>query len=276
MKTESTYTRTDDLIASYSSKGPTQIDHIVKPDVVAPGNQVVSLLAGPKATLVVANPSNAVPVSYYQNSPAPPPAQGPKVAPQPVSNAYFTLSGTSMATPVVSAGVADLLQAQPNLTPDQVKALIMQTAYKTFPASSTAVDPVSGQSYVSYYDIFTVGAGYLDLEAAFQNINTVPVGTISLSPAAVYNSATGEVDLSSGSSIWATKSVWGAQSVWGASAVSGTKSISGAKSVWAASIETSANHSVWGAKSVWGAQSVWSTSSEDAAESSNIAIQGEQ
>ncbi len=37
MKTEGTYTRTDDLIASYSSKGPTQIDHVVKPDLVAPG-----------------------------------------------------------------------------------------------------------------------------------------------------------------------------------------------------------------------------------------------
>jgi hypothetical protein len=35
MKTEETYTRTDDLIASYSSKGPTQIDHVVKPDIVA-------------------------------------------------------------------------------------------------------------------------------------------------------------------------------------------------------------------------------------------------
>ena len=31
MKTESTYSRTDDLIATYSSKGPTQVDHIVKP-----------------------------------------------------------------------------------------------------------------------------------------------------------------------------------------------------------------------------------------------------
>src|SRR5208282_4947363 len=40
MKTEGTPTRTDDLIASYSSKGPTAIDHIVKPDLVAPGNNV--------------------------------------------------------------------------------------------------------------------------------------------------------------------------------------------------------------------------------------------
>ena len=38
MKPEGTATRADDLIASYSSKGPTMVDHIVKPDLVAPGN----------------------------------------------------------------------------------------------------------------------------------------------------------------------------------------------------------------------------------------------
>ena len=42
MKPMGTPQRTDDLIASYSSKGPTMIDHIVKPDVVAPGNLLVS------------------------------------------------------------------------------------------------------------------------------------------------------------------------------------------------------------------------------------------
>ncbi len=45
MKPMGTPTRNDDLIASYSSKGPTAIDHIVKPDLVAPGNLLVSLEA---------------------------------------------------------------------------------------------------------------------------------------------------------------------------------------------------------------------------------------
>ncbi|HEY6292279.1 MAG TPA: S8 family serine peptidase [Terriglobia bacterium] len=45
MKTEGTPQRSDDLIASYSSKGPTAVDQIIKPDIVAPGNLVVSLLA---------------------------------------------------------------------------------------------------------------------------------------------------------------------------------------------------------------------------------------
>src|SRR5690349_21156835 len=47
--------RANDVIASYSSKGPTLIDHIVKPDIVAPGNQVTSLRA-PNTTLVNNNP----------------------------------------------------------------------------------------------------------------------------------------------------------------------------------------------------------------------------
>jgi serine protease AprX len=39
-----------ETLASYSSKGPTTYDHIVKPDMVAPGNDIVSLSA-PGATL---------------------------------------------------------------------------------------------------------------------------------------------------------------------------------------------------------------------------------
>src|SRR6266403_4004705 len=51
MKTADTPTRIDDTLASYSSKGPTAYDYVVKPDIVAPGNQVVSILA-PNASLL--------------------------------------------------------------------------------------------------------------------------------------------------------------------------------------------------------------------------------
>ena len=50
-KTNGTPGRLDDTVASYSSKGPTLLDHVVKPDLVAPGNRVVSL-ASPGSTLV--------------------------------------------------------------------------------------------------------------------------------------------------------------------------------------------------------------------------------
>jgi serine protease AprX len=42
-----TATRNDDVMASYSSKGPTVIDKIVKPDLVAPGNRVASYMPAP-------------------------------------------------------------------------------------------------------------------------------------------------------------------------------------------------------------------------------------
>jgi serine protease AprX len=69
-----------------------------------------------------------------------------------------------MATPVVSGAAADLLEAEPSLTPDQVKARLMKTAYKTFPTTSSVVDPTTGITYVDQYDIFTIGAGYLDFQ----------------------------------------------------------------------------------------------------------------
>ena len=61
MKAMGTYPRTDDLIASYSSKGPSAIDFVVKPDIVAPGNHVVSLEA-PNSTLAN-DPMTTVPLS---------------------------------------------------------------------------------------------------------------------------------------------------------------------------------------------------------------------
>ena len=44
MNTESTPQRSDDLMTTYSSKGPTLLDHVAKPDLVAPGNKIFSIL----------------------------------------------------------------------------------------------------------------------------------------------------------------------------------------------------------------------------------------
>ena len=131
MKGMGTSVRTDDFVASYSGKGPTAVDHIVKPDLVAPGNRVVSILA-PNSTLDLMFPADEV-----------------------FNRAYFTLSGNSMAAPMVSGAAALMLEKQPGLTPDQVKARLMKTASKQFPVSSVAMDPVTGVTYVNYYDVFT-------------------------------------------------------------------------------------------------------------------------
>src|SRR5207249_4555022 len=59
MNTVGTLVRADDKITSYSSKGPTAIDHVVKPDLVAPGNRVFSLRAS-GSTLDLLHPENRV------------------------------------------------------------------------------------------------------------------------------------------------------------------------------------------------------------------------
>jgi serine protease AprX len=210
MKPMGTPTRADDLIASYSSKGPTSLDHIVKPDIVAPGNLMISVLASSSATLVKASPKNVVAVSSYT-------ANGKSTA------SYFTLSGTSMATPVVSGAVALLLQKNGSLTPDQVKARLMKSAYKTFPRSSTAKDPTTGKSYTSQYDIFTVGAGCLDIQAALSSTDLAPLTYgIAKSPAVARDSS-GNIYLVTGPSVlWGGSILWGISVVWGTSVLWGT------------------------------------------------------
>jgi serine protease AprX len=141
MNAKGTSYKSDDVITSYSSKGPTIGDHIVKPDIVAPGNHVVSLRA----------PSSLLDTTGNRVNPATYGGSGSPV--------YLKLNGTSMAAPVVSGAVALLLQQNPNLTPDQIKARLMLTASKTFPAISSVTD--NGVTYTDYYDIFTIGAGYL-------------------------------------------------------------------------------------------------------------------
>ena len=44
----------------------------------------------------------------------------------------------------------------------------MKTAYKTFPPSAARPIPTTGITYTDQYDIFTVGAGYVDVEAALE------------------------------------------------------------------------------------------------------------
>src|ERR1017187_5489596 len=85
MKDMGTADRSDDAVASYSSKGPTLLDHIVKPDIVAPGNLIISTVP---AGLLLTNtyPQNAANDQYYI-------LYGNNQA----STYYFTLSGTSMA-----------------------------------------------------------------------------------------------------------------------------------------------------------------------------------
>lgn len=250
MKPMGTPDRTDDLIASYSSKGPTLVDHIVKPDIVAPGNLLVSTETT-STKLYNTETSNLVPYSYY--------IYGGSSSP---SKLYFTLSGTSMATGVVSGVVADLLQAHPQLTPDQVKARLMKTAYKKFPTTSSVYDPTSGNTYTDQYDIFTVGAGYVDVAAALASTDLATGSAVS--PTAVYNSNTGKVYLTSdSSSVWGSSFTWSGPAVWGNSQFVGGSTVmwgasgtNGSTVMWGAT-NPGGSTVMWGATSLWGSTVMW-------------------
>ena len=107
LNTWGTVDRSDDTVAAFSSRGPSAYDLAVKPDVAAPGTKIVSLEAD-GAFLPAMYPSIHVAGS--------------------ANNAYMYLSGTSMAAPMVSGGVALLLQGSPNLSPAQVKFALQNGA----------------------------------------------------------------------------------------------------------------------------------------------------
>jgi len=175
--------RTDDTVASFSSKGPTLVDHIVKPDLVAPGNNIVSLLASPTCTLITQYPKTQVNAAIYETLGTYSTA----------SASYFRLSGTSMATPMVSGAAALMMQYQPWLTPDQVKARLMKTAAKILPQYSTGIDILTNAKFNSQSDIFSIGSGYLDIAAAVASNDTITLPA--LSPLAVYDPVTKTVTI---------------------------------------------------------------------------------
>jgi serine protease AprX len=240
-KTNGTPSRLDDLVSSFSSKGPSIVDHVSKPDLVAPGNQIVSLLA-PGSNLGVTYPT--LNVSSLDGS----------------STQYLQLSGTSMATPVVAGAAALMIQKDPSLSPDTIKARMMKTAWKGYPATSWWYDP-HGIGYMAQYDVFTIGAGYLDVDAALGN-NDIANGSAA-SPTAVFNPITHTARLSNtlnGTSIiWGSSIVWGDSIVWGASAVQDDSIIWGNSIVWG-DTAVEANSIIWGDSIVWGDSIIWGDS----------------
>jgi serine protease AprX len=126
-----TSTQADDVVATFTSGG----NDARRPDVLTPGRSVVSLRV-PGSYIDIHHPEGLVAGD--------------------ASGRFFRGSGTSQATAVASGEIALLLQARPNLTPDQVKAVLRSTA-----------DPlVRNPSPV-------MGAGVIDLAGAL--IAPVPV-----------------------------------------------------------------------------------------------------
>jgi serine protease AprX len=106
--------RSDDVITPFTARG-VSLSGYYKPEIIAPGKDIVSTLAGSSEW------RNDHPDRF-------------------VEGGYFRISGTSMATPMVAGAAALLLQAEPDLTPDQVKFRLV--------SSSSQIE------YHSYLDVY--------------------------------------------------------------------------------------------------------------------------
>jgi serine protease AprX len=126
----------DDAVTSFSAYGTTP-DGVVKPDLVAPGKNIIARIVNLNMGIAQAHPSNII------------------------SNTYFKVSGTSVSAPMVSGAVAILLQSEPDLNPDQVKYRLLSTANKNWAG----------------YNSTKAGAGYLDILAAVKAKTTNTANT---------------------------------------------------------------------------------------------------
>ncbi|HUF23995.1 MAG TPA: S8 family serine peptidase, partial [Vicinamibacterales bacterium] len=130
----------DDTVATWSSRGPTYPDGMIKPDVIAPANRIVA--AGVSGSTLW----NGYPERQASG-------RG--------DNGRFEMSGTSMSAAVVSGAAALLLEAAPSLTPAQIKIALQLTA-----------SPIEGAGLIE------MGAGEINLPLALfvaQNGPNVPL-----------------------------------------------------------------------------------------------------
>jgi serine protease AprX len=126
-----TANRGDDVLAFFSAWGTAESN--AKPDLVAPGRRIVSVRA-----------VGSVLDTLFSD----------RVVTAANGATYIRMTGTSMSTPIVSGAVALLLQRRPDLTPDQVKALLVSTAQPYGGESGSTSDPAAD------------GRGLLDISAA--------------------------------------------------------------------------------------------------------------
>ena len=234
--TQGTPVRTDDVIGSFSSRGPTYLDWSAKPDLVAPGTGTVSL-AAPNSTFYTTRASALLPGTADTSS-----------------LPYLSLSGTSMAAPVVSGTVALMLQANPSLTPNAVKAILQYTA----------------QQYPGY-DPLTEGAGFLNAVGAVRlarfYANAQPGDTVPTQKMWSKHIIWGNHMLKRGS-LKPSANAFAVGTTWGASKTAADDNI-----VWGTACpDDNCDNIVWGTADddniVWGTSAdddniVWGTAADD-------------
>jgi serine protease AprX len=214
--------RSDDEVAGFSSRGPSAIDFQAKPDLVAPGVGIESI-AEAGSTLWNTKPLmrlwGTVPTS---------------------AEPYLSLSGTSMSAPVVSGTIALMLQANPTLTPNLVKAILQYTA----------------ERHASYNGL-TQGAGFLNARGAVDLARTVASGSTPFERAPIGVGGGMVLDLSEGSDLTAPTAAdttqWSGTVIWGNHRISGGQLVAAA-SAWRTDVMWGSARTPEGKPIAWGTQ----------------------
>lgn len=117
--------QSDDFLSTFSSAGPTY-ERFIKPEVAAPGGHVLARM----------NPNGQIAKAHREYLHE--------------KGTYFAMSGTSQAAAVVSGVAALVLQAEPMLSPDDVKCRLL-----------SAAKPVVDDQGQPIYSLFQQGAGLI-------------------------------------------------------------------------------------------------------------------
>ena len=141
---KNTIDREDDTVAGYSSRGPRRdngdgnpINELI-PEVSAPGTNIIQA----EGCVTSGGCHNDIPGQDASD------------------NTYTSRgSGTSYATPSVTGIIALMMEANPDLSPMQIKEVLKQTAERRGPASAPTVDPYWNRDF---------GYGMVDARAAVE------------------------------------------------------------------------------------------------------------
>ena len=206
-----TISRDDDRVSAFSSRGPTWYDGFLKPDLVAPGENVLSVAAvGSRLRGLQETRGN--------------------------TGDYMRLSGTSMAAAVTSGVIALTMNVNPNLTANALKAILQ---YSAIPVLNSAGEVA---------DLLTQGAGQINgggaIALAWSITADAPIGSTWLKPG--YPTIDPSTEIAGTEYTWNQSILWGGRTLSGADLMLEQRPAWAANIVWGEGLGTEDDNIVWG------------------------------
>jgi serine protease AprX len=203
-----TIAREDDRVSVFSSRGPSWYDGFLKPDVVAPGENILSVAAtGSRLRQAQALRGN--------------------------TGGYMRLSGTSMSAGITSGVLALVIDINPALTPNALKALLQYSAIPVLTDAGILADTL------------TQGAGQINgggaISLAWVIDATVTTGLTWLKSDVAPSTVIGDTTY-----IWYQAILWGARKVSGEQLIAEQRPSWDLGIVWGEGLGSDDDNIVWG------------------------------